>query len=74
MEQLTTLLRLRITPALDKAIRGEAQRLRLRPADVARVALDVGLADPTILADVVRRARPVGGGGGDGGNVGAGDG
>jgi hypothetical protein len=54
-----------------QALRGEARRLRLRPADLARVALGMGLGNTQVLEQALQAVRPlvsegVSGGGGRG--------
>jgi len=55
MAQLTDLLQLRVTPTLTARLRSEAQRLGLRPADVARMALAQGLRDGVTIGNPSER-------------------
>lgn len=43
MDRLTERLQVRVTPALMQAAEEEARRLKLRPADIWRIALATGL-------------------------------
>ncbi len=42
-DELNELVRFRIEPTLSSALHAEATRLRVKPTDVARIALAVGL-------------------------------
>ncbi len=56
-EKLTQVLKIRITPGLDEALRAEADRLHLRVADLVRGTLAHAVSDRHINDPAVREVQ-----------------